>query len=78
MGWLLSIWLSLPLVNNDVEFRMWFSRESYCTFAQAKFTENPVRLSSPNGPDGEAKVTRSSCRKLRDGEAHLIPKHMRN
>jgi len=78
MGWLLSIWMFLPLVNSDVEFRMWFSRESYCTFAQAKFTENPVMHSTLAGPDAAAKITKSSCRKLRDDEAHLIPKHMRN
>ena len=78
MGWLLSIWLALPPVPGEVEVRMWFSRESYCTFAEEKFTENPMRLVLPDGSKGEAKVARSRCRPLAKDEAELIPPHMRS
>ena len=43
MGWLLTAVLSLPLTGSDIEVRMWFSKESYCTFAIEKFTEKPFR-----------------------------------
>ncbi len=77
MGWLLTLWLSLPPLAGAVEIRMWFSRESYCTFAEDKFRENPMRRVLPGGGEGAAEVARSECRALRPGEAHLIPEHMR-
>ena len=78
MGWLLTLWLALPPMAGEVEVRMWFSRESYCTFAEEKLRENPMRRVLPDGAEGAAKVTRSQCRELRPGEANLIPEHMRD
>jgi len=78
MGWLLTIWLGLPLIESDLEVRMWFSRESYCNFARGKFVENPMIHRTPDGRLQKAVVQRSECRELRDDEAALIPKHMRN
>ncbi|MCP5370825.1 MAG: hypothetical protein H6907_03760 [Hyphomicrobiales bacterium] len=78
MGWLLTIWLSIPLVQSDMEVRMWFSRERYCTFAREKFLENPMLLSTPDGRRGEARVRDSQCRELGADETALIPEHMRN
>ncbi len=56
---------------------MWFSRESYCTFAQEKFQENLMRHVLPGGRVAVVRVTRSACRELAPGEADLIPEHMR-
>ena len=42
MGWLLTIWLYLPLAGTELEARMWFSREHYCNFAREKFMEIPM------------------------------------
>ena len=78
MGWLLTIWLSLPLVESDLKIRMWFSRQSYCNFAKEKFTENPIQHSVENGIPIEAKVKKYECRLLRKSEEILIPPHMRN
>lgn len=77
MGWLLTLWLALPPMAGEIEVRMWFSRESYCSFAEEKFRENPIRRVLPDGGEDPAKVTRSQCRELRPGEAGLIPEHMR-
>jgi len=77
MGWLLTIWLSLPLTEGDLELNMWFSRESYCTFAQEKFLENPIHQTLADGRQADASVIDSGCRKLDDNETALIPEHMR-
>jgi len=77
MGWLLTLWLSLPLVESDVEVRMWFSRKSYCNFAKEKFVENPILHTVGNGKAADASVKKTECRKLNKNETHLIPKHMR-
>ena len=77
MGWLLTLWLGLPLVESDVEVQMWFSRESYCRFAHEKFTEKPMMHTLADGRRAEARVKRWQCRKLRDDEARLVPRHMR-
>lgn len=78
MGWLLTIWLSLPLAPSELQVRMWFSREGYCDFAREKFTENPIMHLTPAGSAARAPVRRAACRELADDEAHLIPEHMRN
>ena len=77
MGWLLTIWLSLPLVDSDMEVRMWFSRERYCEFAQEKFLENPILHATEDGRQSDAIVKKSECRSLKREEAALIPEHMR-
>tara|TARA_R110000787_G_scaffold263946_1_gene369847 strand:- start:2708 stop:3016 length:309 start_codon:yes stop_codon:yes gene_type:complete len=78
MGWLLTIWLSLPLADNHIEVRMWFSLERYCEFAQEKFLENPIRYSTTDGIQSDAVVNKSQCRELKREEAALIPRHMRH
>jgi len=78
MGWLLTIWLAMPLVDNDVKFQMWFSRESYCNFARKKFLENPIHHTSVDGATGTAEVVKYECRKLTEGESHLAPDHVGN
>ena len=81
MGWLLTLLLAVPQVEGTVQVEMWFSRESYCTFAQAKFTEQPM-YSLPKGLNqGTGRtpvtVTGSSCRELGPEEANRVPAHMR-
>ena len=78
MGWLLTIWLNLPLAGTDLEVRMWFSREHYCNFAREKFLENPMLHRLPEGEPKEVRVRNSECRELREDETVLIPPHMRN
>ena len=78
MGWLLTIWLNLPLVDTDLEVRMWFSRERYCNFAREKFLENPMLHRLPSGEMKTARVHHSECRELRENETALIPPHMRD
>jgi hypothetical protein len=78
MGWLLTLWLSLPLVDSEVEVRMWFSRETYCDFARQKFMENPMRHTTDDGREADATVTKGACRELTEGEGTLVPEHMRN
>ncbi len=78
MGWLLTLWLSLPLVESDVEVKMWFSRERYCNFAKEKFSENPMEHILGNGRRAVAHIRDSQCRELLKTEAHLIPEHMRD
>lgn len=77
MGWLLTIWFSLPLVANDLEVRMWFSSQRYCAFAQEKFLENPILYSTTDAEQSDAVVIKSECRRLKREEAALIPRHMR-
>lgn len=81
MGWLLTLLLAVPQIEGTVQVEMWFSRESYCTFAQAKFTEQPM-YSLPKGPKQDTvrtpvAVTDSTCRELGSGEANRVPPHMR-
>lgn len=81
MGWLLTLMLAVPQVEGTVQVEMWFSRESYCTFARSKFTEQPM-YSLPRGSKQGAvrtpvTVTGSTCRELGPGEANRMPPHMR-
>lgn len=78
MGWLLTIILALPPADERIEMRMWFSQQSYCTFAEEKFLENPIVAAAGGGrPLGTADVVRSGCRRLTDDELRLVPEHMR-
>lgn len=79
MGWLLTIVLALPPAGEHIEVRMWFSQQSYCTFAEEKFRENPIVAAATDGAPhpGTAEVVRSGCRPLDDDERHLVPEHMR-
>lgn len=79
MGWLLTIILALPPAGERLEVRMWFSQQSYCTFAEEKFLENPIIAASPGGgrPLGTAEVAASGCRPLERSELDLVPEHMR-
>lgn len=79
MGWLLTIILALPPAGEQIEVRMWFSQQSYCTFAEEKFLENPIVAAAADGGPrlGTAEVLRSGCRRLDDDELHLVPEHMR-
>ena len=78
MGWLLTIWLILPITNDNLKFEMWFSRESYCKFAMQKFLESPVFVRLNDGKEGTATVSEKQCRELKDNELNLVPKHLRN
>ena len=78
MGWLLTLWLSMPLTEGEVEVKMWFSRERYCNLAQEKFSENPMEHILQDGRRAVTRVRESECRKLLKTEVHLIPEHMRN
>lgn len=78
MGWLLTLMLSLPQVSDPIEVQMWFSRERYCTFAQEKFAEHPLRQRLPDGTTVLGAVKDSHCRELEDHETALIPEHMRS
>jgi len=78
MGWLLTLMLSLPQVSEPVEVQMWFSRERYCTFAQEKFGEHPLRQVLSDGTAVFGSVSESNCRPLEDDEVALIPEHMRD
>ena len=78
MGWLLTIWLYLPLAGSELEVRMWFSQEHYCNFAREKFVEIPMLHRLSEGELKEARVRNLECRELREDEAALIPPHMRN
>ena len=77
MGWRLTPFPGLPLAPAAVRIEMWFSRERYCAFARDTFTEHPIRHTRADGTTAEAKVIRAECRAPKDGEAHLIPEHMR-
>ena len=77
MGWLLTIILGLPLTNSDVEIHMWFSKESYCTFAIEKFTEKPFTHRLPDGSDAVGEAKSATCRELTKDEAALVPEHLR-
>ncbi len=77
MGWLLTIVLAMPLSSGDVEFRMWFSKESYCTFAIEKFSEKPFMQRLPDGGEAPGAVKRATCRELGNDEDALVPEHLR-
>ena len=64
MGWLLSIVLSMLLNAGDVEFRMWFSKESYCIFAIEKFSEKPFMQVLQDGSELPGGVKSATCREL--------------
>lgn len=76
MGWLLTLVLSMPLSAGDVELRMWFSKESYCTFAIEKFTEKPFRQRLPDGSEAPGAVKSANCRELGENEQALVPEHL--
>ena len=78
MGWLLTLMMALPQVEKPVEVQMWFSRQSYCTFAQEKFGEHPLRQVLADGSAVLGQVVDSTCRPLKDHETALIPEHMRD
>lgn len=75
MGWLLTLWLALPLAHSEVEVRMWFSRESYCRFAEEKFRERPIRhmVVGEDGSSATAPVLGSECRRLGPDESEFVP-----
>lgn len=77
MGWLLTLLLAVPQVDGAIQVEMWFSRESYCTFAQAKFMEQPMYSIGEGAPRRPVKVTDSSCRELGPKDGDRIPPHMR-
>ena len=77
MGWLLTAVLSLPLTGSDIEVRMWFSKESYCTFAIEKFTEKPFRERRADGTVREGEITSATCREFGPDEQALVPEHLR-
>jgi len=77
MGWLLTIVLSMPLTQGDVEFRMWFSKESYCTFAIEKFSEKPFMQILEDGSEMPGGVKSATCRALSKHEEALVPEHLR-
>ena len=76
MGWLLSIVLSMPLNAGDVEFRMWFSKESYCIFAIEKFSEKPFMQVLQDGSELPGGVKSATCRELGEHEQALVPEHL--
>jgi len=76
MGWLLTIVLAMPITADDVEIRMWFSKESYCTFAIEKFGEKPFVQKLADGSEAPGNIKQASCRELDDNEKALVPKHL--
>jgi hypothetical protein len=76
MGWLLTLVLSMPLSADDVELRMWFSKESYCTFAIEKFTEKPFKQRLASGAEAQGSVKSATCRELDENEQALVPDHL--
>lgn len=76
MGWLLTIVLAMPVTAENVEFRMWFSKESYCTFAIEKFGEKPFVQILDDGSEAAGNIKQATCRELSDDEKALVPKHL--
>lgn len=76
MGWLLTIVLAMPLTTGDVEFRMWFSKESYCTFAIEKFSEKPFTQRLADGRQASGEIKSATCRELSKDEQALVPEHL--
>ena len=77
MGWLLTIVLSMPLTPGDVEFRMWFSKENYCTFAIEKFSEKPFMQTLADGNKAKGEIKSATCRALEQNEEAMVPEHLR-
>ena len=77
MGWLLTLLLAVPQVEGTVQVEMWFSRESYCTFVQSKFTEQPMYSLTQGAPRVPVTVKDSTCRELGPEETNRAPAHMR-
>ncbi len=78
MGWLLTLFLALPQVDGQVQVDMWFSKKSYCTFAQEKFTEQPIYRIMAGGERRAGQVKETKCRALGPEDTHRIPPHMRH
>jgi hypothetical protein len=78
MGWLLTLLLAVPQVDGPVQVEMWFSRESYCTFAAEKFTEQPMYSLTRDAGRAAVAVSQSTCRELGPEEANRVPPHMRD
>lgn len=76
MGWLLTIVLAMPMTADDVEFRMWFSRESYCTLAIEKFGEKAFTQKLADGREAKGHVKSANCRELSRDEQALVPDHL--
>lgn len=77
MGWLLTLMLAVPQVDGPLQIEMWFSRETYCSFAADKFAEQPMFALPPGQPKASVRVISSTCRELRAEEANRVPPHMR-
>lgn len=77
MGWLLTLFLAVPQVDGTVQVEMWFSRESYCSFARKKFTEQPMYSLGKGTPRVPVTVTDSTCRELGPDDGDRVPAHMR-
>lgn len=76
MGWLLTIVLAMPMTADDVEFRMWFSRESYCSLAIEKFGEKAFTQHLSDGREAEGRIKSATCRELGKDEQALVPEHL--
>lgn len=76
MGWLLTIVLTMPLTAEDVEFRMWFSKERYCNFAVEKFAEKPFEQRLTDGSSATGDIKSATCRELGRDEKALVPAHL--
>lgn len=77
MGWLLTLLLAFPQVNDPVRVEMWFSREMYCTLAREKFAEQPMVRIGPDGRQAPVGLRSATCRELDDSESRYVPRHMR-
>jgi len=78
MGWLLTLFLTMPQVDGPVRVEMWFSRESYCTFARAKFSEQPMVRIAADGRRLPVRLKEATCRELSAGEADRVPPSLRH
>lgn len=76
MGWLPTIVLAMPLTAGDMEFRVWFSKQSYCTFAIEKFSEKPFTQRLPDGCQAAGEIRSVACRELDKDEPALVPEHL--
>ena len=77
MGWLLSLVMAMPLGAGDIEMKMWFSKQSYCTFAIEKFSETPFIAHLDDGRKAPGAVKSAACRELGKDEQALVPEHLR-
>ena len=76
MGWLLTVVLAMPIAGGDMEFQMWFSKESYCTLAIEKFAEKPFTQRLPDGREAPGDIKSATCRELAENEQALVPEHL--